>query len=86
MRKSVVIGGAALLVSLIAAAIVPMWVATSDIGLSGAALGAIALMIIGCFGIGGGLMFLIFYSARKGYDDRVQHGAPPMRDEPPAGS
>jgi len=87
MKKAVVIGGAVLLVVLIAAAIVPMWVATSGIGFSGAALGAIVFMIIGCFGIGGGLMFLIFYSARKGYDDRVHHGAPPMpRDEPPAGS
>ena len=31
-------------------------------------------MVIGCFVVGGGLMFLIFYSARKGYDDAVHHG------------
>ena len=34
----------------------------------------IVLMVIGCFAVGGGLMFLIFYSARKGYDDAVHHG------------
>jgi hypothetical protein len=39
-------------------------------------------MVIGCFAVGGGLMFLIFYSSRKGFDDRVHHGPggpPPER-------
>jgi hypothetical protein len=68
------------LVVLIAAAIIPMWVMTAGISLPPAAIGAIVLMIIGSFAVGGGLMFLIFYSARKGYDDRVQHGpgGPPI--------
>jgi hypothetical protein len=37
--------------------------------LSPAGYGAVALMVVFCFAVGGGLMFLIFYSARKGYDD-----------------
>jgi hypothetical protein len=86
MRKAVVIGGAVLLVAAIAAAIVPMWIATSGLGLSGAALAAVVFMVIGCFALGGGLMFLIFYSARKGYDDRVHHGAPRVGDDPPTSS
>ena len=44
----------------------------------------IVLMVIGCFAVGGGLMFLVFYSARKGYDDRVHHGhASPWPGDPP---
>ena len=46
-----------------------MWVMTAGVSLPPAAIGAIVLMVIGCFAVGGGLMFLIFYSARKGYDD-----------------
>ena len=30
--------------------------------------------VIGCFGVGGGLMFLVFYSARHGHDEAVFHG------------
>lgn len=58
----------------IIAAIVPMWRMTADVSLPANAIGLIVLMVIGCFAVGGGLMFLIFYSARKGYDDQVHHG------------
>jgi hypothetical protein len=34
----------------------------------------IVFMVIGCFAVGGGLMFLVFYSARKGHDEAVYHG------------
>jgi hypothetical protein len=64
----------AVAVVLIAAAIVPMWTMTAGVSLPPSAIGLIVLMIIGCFGVGGGLMFLIFYSARHGYDDDVHHG------------
>lgn len=30
--------------------------------------------------IGGGLMALVFYSARKGYDDRIEVDVPPDQD------
>jgi hypothetical protein len=74
MKRYLLIAGTAVLMLLIALAIIPMWVMTAGVSLPPAAIGAIIFMIIGCFGVGGGLMFLIFYSARKGYDDRVHHG------------
>ncbi len=74
MKGYLPIAGAAALMLLIAIAIIPMWVMTADVSLPPAAIGAIVFMVIGCFAVGGGLMFLIFYSSRKGYDDRVHHG------------
>jgi hypothetical protein len=71
MKRIAVIAGAVALVVVIVAAIVPMWVMTADLEFSGFALGMIVLMVLGCFAVGGGLMFLIFYSARMGYDDAV---------------
>ena len=59
---------------LIAGLIVPLWTKTAAISLDPFAFKMIVLMVIGCFVVGGGLMFLVFYSARKGYDDRVHHG------------
>lgn len=35
---------------------------------------AIILMLVFCFGLGGGLMFLILCSARRGHDDSVHFG------------
>jgi hypothetical protein len=75
MARWVVILGAVLLVAVIAAAIVPMWIATAGVGMSSAGYTAVVLMIVFCFAVGGGLMFLIFYSARKGYDDAAYRGA-----------
>ena len=74
MKRYLVIAAAAGVVALIAALIVPMWVMTADVSLPPGAIALIVFMVIGCFGVGGGLMFLIFYSARKGYDDAVHHG------------
>ena len=71
MKRYTVIAGSVALVVLIIAAIVPMWIMTAGVSLPPTAFRFIALMIIGCFGVGGGLMFLVFYSARKGYDDGV---------------
>jgi hypothetical protein len=36
----------------------------------------ILLMVLSLFAVGGGLMFLVFYSARHGYDEAVhlKHG------------
>jgi hypothetical protein len=44
--------------------------------------GWIALMLCTLFtlGIGGGLMALVFHSANKGYDDRIQVDVPPVDD------
>ena len=82
MKKLALILGTVLFLAVIAAAIVPMWVATSGLELSGAAVAAIVFMIVGCFAVGGGLMFLVFYSARRGYDDEAHLGAGHPRDEP----
>ncbi len=75
MKRFLVIAGIVVLLAVIAAAIVPMWVMTAGVELPAFALTMIVLMVLGCFAVGGGLMFLIFYSARKGYDDAVNHTA-----------
>lgn len=75
MKKFFVVGGAVLLVCAIAAAIVPMWLATAGIPFTSAGIRAVVFMVIGCFAVGGGLMFLIFFSARRGYDDEAYLGA-----------
>ncbi len=75
MRKGAVIIGAALLVGAMAAAIIPMWMMTAGMELTSAGWGAVTLMIVFCFAIGGGLMFLIFFSSRRGYDDAAHRGA-----------
>jgi len=73
MKRILAIGGAALTLVVIFAAIVPMWTMVAAIELPTFALAMIVAMVFGCFAVGGGLMFLIFYSARKGYDDAVNH-------------
>ncbi len=82
MKKLALTLGTILFLAIIAAAIVPMWVATSGLELSGAAAAAILFKILGCFAVGGGLMFLVFYSARRGYDDEAHLGASHRRDDP----
>jgi hypothetical protein len=74
MKRNLLIAAAVALVLAITALIVPMWTMTSAISLDPFAFKMIVLMVLGCFAVGGGLMFLIFYSARKGYDDAVHHG------------
>jgi hypothetical protein len=74
MRRSIVTAAAIAIVLLFGALILPLWTKTAAISLDPFAFKMIVLMVIGCFAVGGGLMFLVFYSARKGYDDRVHHG------------
>lgn len=69
MKKTLVIVATVLFVGAIIALIVPMWVMTAGVSLPAAGWSAIVLMVVFCFAVGGGLMFLIFYSARRGYDD-----------------
>ena len=81
MSRSPVIVLAALFVAAIFAVIVPMWVATAGMGLPPAGWAAVIGTVIFCFGLGGALMFLIFYSARKGHDEAGQmHGQEHRRD------
>src|SRR4051812_27954369 len=67
MRKIAVIVGAIILVGAIAAAIIPMWTMSAGVGMSRGGYASVVLMVIFCFAVGGGLMFLIFYSSRRGY-------------------
>jgi hypothetical protein len=75
MKKLVVIGAAVLLCGAILGLLVPMWTMTAGMGVNRHGWTAIVLMLVFCFGIAGGLMFLIFYSARRGHDDAVHFGA-----------
>ena len=75
MKTSYVVVGAVLLVAAIFAMIVPMWLATAGMGMPASGWGAVILMVFFCFAVGGGLMFLIFFSARRGYDDDAHLGA-----------
>ena len=85
MKKPVVIVGAVVLFGMIVTVIIPMWVATAGMSLPASGLGAVVFMIVGCFALGGGLMFLIFFSARRGYDDdaylAAERGRPPQKDQ-----
>ena len=45
-----------------------------DVGMTGHGWTAMALGIVFTVGIGGGLMALVFYSARRGYDDAASSG------------
>jgi uncharacterized sodium:solute symporter family permease YidK len=74
MKRLALIVGVVALLGVILAAIVPMWVATSGIGMSGSGYAAVFLTVLFCFAVGGGLMFLVFYSARKGHDEAVYLG------------
>jgi uncharacterized sodium:solute symporter family permease YidK len=84
MKKLVVIGAAVLLCGVIVALLVPMWTMTAGMGMNRHGWTAIVLMLVFCFGIAGGLMFLIFYSAHRGHDDAVHFGAS-NRDRQSAG-
>ena len=74
MKRYLLIAAAVVGVAAIAALIVPLWTMTAGVSLDPFAFKMVVLMAIGCFAVGGGLMFLIFYSARKGYDDQVHYG------------
>ena len=75
MRKGAVIIGAALLVGAIAAAMLPLWMMSTGAGLRSAGWGAVGLMIVFCFAVGGGLTLMFFSKARRGHDDAAHHGA-----------
>lgn len=42
---------------------------------------ALGLGVFFSFAVGGGLMALVFISARRGYDDRIEMDAPDLEDE-----
>lgn len=85
MRTSLTV--AVLLALLAASGGVGLW-AWSEIGrveIGHHGLIALALGAVLTFGLGAGLMALMFYSARRGYDDRAHEADPtePDRHDPP---
>ncbi|MEI9964161.1 MAG: hypothetical protein WDM92_05105 [Caulobacteraceae bacterium] len=50
-----------------------LWALAGNAPMSAAGYGAMALAAVLTLGVGGGLMWLAFYSSRKGYDDRAGH-------------
>lgn len=47
-----------------------VWRELGDVAMSGHGYAALILGVVISFGLGAGLMFLVFYSSRRGYDDR----------------
>jgi hypothetical protein len=80
-RSLLLVGGLAIFAVLIFAALVPFAMSLVGWELSGHGYSAVFLMVFFCFIVGGGLMFLIFYSARQGYDDAAHHGEPDRSEE-----
>ncbi len=64
-----------------AAVAVYLWLSLGDVEMGFAGWLAMIAGGLATLGLGVGLMALVFYSNRKGFDDRA--GAPPGRDEPP---
>lgn len=79
IRITAIVGVLAVLVGIVIA-ILPSWRFTANLGIAQAGVVPVILMVIGCFVVGGGLMFLIFFSARRGYDERADEFA--RRTEP----
>lgn len=46
----------------------------SDVTLSGHGIAALILGVVFTLAIGGGLMFLVFFSSRRGHDDSAHRG------------
>ena len=57
------------------------WVALGDTGMTAGGYLAVVLGALGTIGLGGGLMALLFYSNRAGYDERA--GQSPLERKPP---
>jgi hypothetical protein len=80
-RIAAILGVIAVLAGIVVA-ILPAWRFTADLGIADAGILPLILMVVGCFVVGGGLMFLIFFSARRGYDERADEFARPAEHEP----
>ena len=49
-----------------------VWWQIGDVEMSGAGIGALIAGVILTTGLGVGLMWLVFYSSKRGYDDEVR--------------
>jgi hypothetical protein len=73
---------AIILGAIFAAAAVFTWPMLQSLSGPDGGLAPAIVMIVGCFVLGGALMFLLFYSARRGHDERVYHGSLDRDGEP----
>ena len=69
----IVVSLAAMLVLAVVGAL-RMWSSIGDSGLNGDGTTALIIGAIGSLILGGGLMALVFFSSRRGYDDRADPG------------
>jgi uncharacterized sodium:solute symporter family permease YidK len=75
MTKIAAIVGVIAVLAGIVLAILPAWRFTANLGIAEAGIVPVILMIVGCLVVGGGLMFLVFFSSRRGYDDAADEFA-----------
>lgn len=66
---ALLVAGSAAMVLVLALYSVIAWRRTSDVALSGHGIAALLIGVFFTVVIGVGLMVLVFYSARKGFDD-----------------
>ena len=81
IRIAAIVGVIAVLGGIVLA-ILPAWRFTAELGIAEAGIVPVILMVVGCFVVGGGLMFLIFFSSRRGYDDRADEFARRTEHQP----
>lgn len=69
--RQAIITAALIIVASLAAIGVYTWFELGDVAMSASGYVALVLGIIGTVGLGVGLMALVFYSHRYGYDDKI---------------
>lgn len=77
MKKLILAVAVSVLLGTMVFAIVSMWRMTSGLEIHGSILVATILMVVFTMAVGCGLMFLVFYSSRKGIDEDVYHEVAP---------
>jgi hypothetical protein len=80
MSKIGVLVAAILSLSVMAVAVY-LWLSLGDVEVGVAGYIALIAGGLGTLGLGAGLMTLVFYSHRAGFDDRA--GTPPVREDSP---
>jgi heme/copper-type cytochrome/quinol oxidase subunit 2 len=81
-------GAKVLIGILVALALLSLWAGVagwnleSDVEMSGHGYAAMAIGIVASLVVGIGLMTLVFYSSRKGYDDAVGHSSARNPEDP----
>ena len=78
MSKLGVLVAGLLSLSMVAVAVY-LWLSMGDVGMPASGYVALIAGELATLGLGVGLMSLVFYSNRNGFDDRA--GAPPVRDD-----